>query len=251
MPVHFATSRSIRGPRHLEGRLEVIDDVGISQDDHDHLLSVFTLPAHVVSMDAMATQLWKLIQTHVADVEHALFVCPGNGAWLVEQALSRVDVRFNQKIGVDISRGTSSEIEITGSPHHIVVIEDVVETGNTAHDLATQLAHARCPVTFATTLWHDRDSKREHVHTAFGRFAQVLVAEHVVSDNEHDDVRSLSTLARKADMVKNQRYSKQREAAFLACMRDFMHRFTMLKELGVSKGYRIDPDSNPPKPIAS
>jgi hypothetical protein len=250
MQVHTDIHRSIRGSNHSEGRLEVIDDIGIDEDDHHRLLETFSLPASVVSLDAMVVSLWQLVLQHVPEAEQALFLCPGNGAWLVEQALKRAGIHLTNVLPIDISRSSSSAITITGNPHHIVVIEDVVETGNTAHDLAEKLAHASCPVTFATTLWHDRDSTREQVSKAYGRFTQVLVAERISSDHPLDDVRSLSTLARKADMPKNQRYSAGCKEAFLGYCRQIRDRHQVIQDLGVRCGYRIDPDSAVPLPVA-
>lgn len=243
MRLRIKNDRSIHGDDGPDGRLEVIDDVGITDDERHRLLKAFSVPAHVVSMVAMGRDLWELVQTHVPQVGRVVYLCPGNGAWLVEQALASIGIAPSPVQPVDISRESTSDIRVEGRPDHIVIIEDVVETGETARKLADKLRDAGCPVTLATTLWHDRAVQTEQVLDAFAGFHQVLVAERIRSDHPLDDVRSLSTLARKATLAKNQRYSKGREAAFLAEMSAVLNAHDWLHRLGVDLGYRIDQHS--------
>jgi hypoxanthine-guanine phosphoribosyltransferase len=53
---------------------------------------------------------------------------------------------------VDISRDSESDIQIEGNPDRIVILEDIVETGNTARKFLQKLANVNCPITLATML---------------------------------------------------------------------------------------------------
>lgn len=240
MDLRTVSDRSINGIAGPDGRLEIIDDVGVDHDERHRLIEAFTVPTNVVSMLEMSRGLWALVQRHAALTGQTVFLCPGNGAWLVERALFALDIRPGTIQPVDISRESSSDIHVQGRPDRIVVIEDVVETGETARKIRAKLNGVDCPVTLATTLWHDRATQTEQVLDAFASYHQVFVSERVRSDHPLDDVRSLSTIARKATIPKNQRYSKGRESAFLAEMDGVLRRHDWVPRLGGDLGYRRD-----------
>jgi len=238
--LHTAHDRSIHEPN-TDGSLEIIDDLGISKVEVEKLRKVFTIPMCLVTLTNIGADIWRLLGEHTDALEQStLFILPGNGAWLVERALKSRGIDPNPKFPVDISRDTTSDIDIDSSPDHIVVIEDVVETGNTSVMIRKMIGKVDCPVTLATTLWHDRAPQTKHVLDAYDGFDNVLVGMRIRSSNELDDVRSLSTLARKAGIPKNQRYSLGLETSFLQEMVAVLDRHAWVHQLGISIGYRRD-----------
>ncbi|MBI4098806.1 MAG: phosphoribosyltransferase [Candidatus Magasanikbacteria bacterium] len=233
------TSRVIRGDSNPDGRLEVIEDVGISPEDQRCILDGFTVPTHIVEIGELSEELWRMIQDH-ASGQKVVFLCPGNGAWLVERALQQRGIYPNPVQPVDISRESTSDIQVNGKPERVIVLEDVVETGGTARKIANGLSRVGCPVTLATTLWHDREEQTKQVLDSFRDYDHVLVSLRVRSGHEQDDVRSLSTLARKATILRNQRYSMGREGRFLNAMHTVLEHHAWLHRLGVNLGYRQD-----------
>lgn len=241
MKLRTDSDRSIHGIADPDGRLEIIDDIGVDHGERHQLLEAFTVPTGIVSLLEMSRALWTLIQACASPTSQTVFLCPGNGAWLVERALAALDIRPPGAIQpVDISRESSADIRVQGRPDHIIVIEDVVETGKTARKIHDKLNGVDCPVTLASTLWHDRATQTEQVLNAFAGYHQVIVAERVRSDHPLDDVRSLSTIARKAMIPKNQRYSKGRKSRFLVEMDGVLRRHDWVPRLGGDLGYRRD-----------
>jgi hypothetical protein len=74
----------------------------------------------------------------------------------------------------------------------------------------------------------------------FNGYEQVLIPVRIRSDHEKDDIRSLSTLARKRAASKNQRYSIGRESKFIEVMEMVLSYHPWLHRLGVDLGYRQD-----------
>lgn len=237
------TDRPIYGHSHGgDSSLEIIDDLGDGRH-HSSVLRAFAIPTGIVDMREDALQLWDLVQQHISTEGSVVTVCPGNGAWLVQRALEFRGIRLINPHPVDISRESTSSIEFAVPPDRVVIIEDVVETGNTARKLREALSHVNCPVILATIYWHDRSSHTNQVREVFKDFDQVLVAQRIRSMRPGDDLRSLSTIARKADMSKNQRYSPGLKQEFLAQMCAVLARHDWLHRLGVDLGYRKDPYS--------
>lgn len=243
MVISVNVDRPIHGEANSAGRLEIIEDVGVDPDHHHLLLSAFTVPTFFILMSHHVMVLWEMIKQHTEGRIDVLFLCPGNGAWLIERALKSHGIELSFVQPVEVSRDGTSNIQIQGNPNRIVIIEDIVETGGTAAKLRTGLGSAKCPIILATMLWHDRASQTDQVLKVFDDYDRVLVPVRIRSNHKLDDIRSLSTLARKHEKIINHRYSMGREQSFSTAMSKVLDLHPWLRQLGIDLGYRKDEHS--------
>lgn len=244
MNLRICIDRLIISNANNGGGLEIIDDVGASSTERDVILGSLSVPTQFVDMSTMSRELWDLLQSHVAQ-ERVMYILPGNGAWLVERALNEQDIFIPNVMPVDISRDGAKDIHLNEIPDRFIVIEDVVETGETARRLYEKLRGFNRPVILATMLWHNRAHQTAQVLDAFKDFDEVYVGIRINSSEALDDVRSLSTLARKVHIPKNQRYAEGRESSFVDCLNKFLNTHSWVRELGNTLGYRKDHHAHP------
>lgn len=242
MSVIIQADRKIRGDGDAcpEGRLEIIEDVDIPLHHYPRVLAPFSVPTSIINMMDHSAELWQMICDCRQQNGNILFLCPGNGAWLVERALNSLQIYPKPVQPVDISRDGATDIHIKGNPERIIVLEDIVETGSTARKILQKLAGSGCPVTLAAVLWHDREAQTNQVIEVLSGYDQVLIPVRIRSNHELDDVRSLSTLARKNAMFENQRYSRGKEGEFITTMKSVLDYAPWLRDLGKNIGYRRD-----------
>lgn len=185
-----------------------------------------------------------------------LVVYPGNGGWLVQRFIALADEANAPQHwkDVDISRVSTTRVDLPDHIKRVVIVEDVVETGGTAIKLREAMEHLGVPITLAVLLWHDRRSLTQQALNALQGFDRVYVAERITSDlpmlkdvdndaSAAHDARSLSTLARKRHIEKNRLYSTGREELFEETMVGCLERHPWVTELGVTLGFRKDAET--------
>ena len=255
----------INDTRCIGEHLTIIDDVGISDDAQAVIREAFTHQVSFLSLRSVPAMLWGVTTKMVTP--NPLVVFPGNGGWLMQRMLENTDNYPHSRprggwdhpflqsdiplppqkvLGADISRINTGEVAIPQEPWtRIMAMEDVVETGGTAQRLREQVTEMRCGMSLATAVWHDHHGKTWDVLNALSRYSHVLIWKRVrtTEPKPYQDIRSLSTLARKHHLPQNHVYSRGREELFVATMRGCLKRHPWLLELGNTLGYRKDTES--------
>lgn len=239
----MSTEKIIIGnSRPAKAKLEVIDDVVLNAGAQPILLEAFDDAAFIEAV-SLAAQLWAMVKHYVHLDEHVLIIYPGNGGWLVQRMLEEfIGTKPKPFLGVDISRiSCSCHLNTDQSYSHIVVLDDVIETGGTAKKIREQIGTVKCPVTLASLIWYDRYHETKITENYLQYYDNVLIPLRIQANGAKPtpDIRSLSTLARKCENPQNHIYSPARET-FIQLMKGCLERHPWLHELGVSLGYRIE-----------
>lgn len=239
----------VNSHRLIGAPLELVDDVVLPPAAVPIITSAFSVATAMIDAATCAGLVWKMVKEYVTLDGRVLVVYPGNGGWLVQRLLEESCGEHPRPCcGCNISRNSDDPIVLEGNPSHIVVLEDVIETGGTAVRIRERLNGVPCGVTLAALVWHNRDGQTARTLEAFEGFDRVLVAERIHSTlpAPHHDVRSLSTLARKSGDPRNQVYcSPHKVEQFKEVMRGCLRRHPWLPRLGVDLGYRSEPELAP------
>ncbi len=231
--------------RPIGAPLEIVDDVVLPQAAHPIIMGAFSVDTALIDAATCAGIVWEMVKEQVELDGHVLVIYPGNGGWLVQRLLESCGQHPRPCCGCNISRGSDEPIRFDGDPSHIVVLEDVIETGGTAVRIRERLNGVPCGVTLAALVWHNREGETARALEAFEGYNRVIVAERIRSTlpvPQHD-VRSLSTLARKNGEPRNQVYcTPEGVARFRETMQGCLQRHPWLPRLGVDLGYRSEPE---------
>lgn len=243
MKLHIDQTRPIVAFSDPHGSLEIIDDIIVSEEHRRQIKSATTILSDFIDLNQITKRLWFSALDNRAIIEPSKIICPGNGAWLIERLLRLNNINPNRSkiIPVNISRETWTEIKIDGHPSSITVLEDVVETGETASKIAKALSSYICRKHLVCAIWHDREYQTQEVLNSFDFYDSVTIGLRVYSKSELADIRSLSTLARKTRKeVKNLKYSFGKEDLFIDAMDKVLEDHSWVNELGKTLGYRLD-----------
>lgn len=235
--------------RPIGASLEIVDDVVLPPAAVPIIASAFSVDVAMIDAATCAGLVWEMVKEQVRLDGRVHVIYPGNGGWLVQRLLEDACGEHPRPCcGCNISRNSDDPIVLEGNPSHIVVLEDVIETGRTAVRIRERLNGVACGVTLAALVWHNREGETAQSLEAFEGYERVLVAERIRSTlpAPHHDVRSLSTLARKHGDPRNQVYcATERVEQFMEVMRGCLRRHPWLPRLGVDLGYRSEPELAP------
>jgi hypothetical protein len=223
----------------------VIDDVGVDHSHYDSISRTFAVEGRIIG--ATLGVIAMMIRIQECCGIRAFILFPGNGGYLMERLIEANWTTWytTRKLGIDVSRESDVPFEIPSDVEELVVFEDLVGTGGTLRKILPRVRAQGYTgrLVAATLVWHDQAGERHDAAQAiFDQYDLVIVGQRVESDNgDIQHVRSLSTLARKANRPENLAYSVGRETAFRMVMGEVRRENPWIDRIGVDLGYRLDP----------